>query len=238
MGSRSRSTTSLREENVQNIETRNLALSDFEGIGIGEAGRDIEIQINSVDSGVVAAAENLGTGAINLAGDVTAQAIRASERGLDRALDFGEDALDLTDITTRRAFNFGEDTTRRAFNFGEDTTRKAFSFSRDTTRRAFDFGEQAFDFGEDAFAIAEDSIRAGERGLDRSLDFSEGIFTRSLKAINDATSKAFSASGAATRTAFASTRSEASQSIEQLIKFGGIVAGLFAFGFIISRARK
>ncbi len=219
MGSRSTSITELTEENVQNIATSNLALSDFEGIGIGEAGRDIEIQINSVDSGLVAAAENLGTGAINLAGDVTAQAIRASERGLDRSLDFGEEALDLTDITTRRAFSFAG-----------DTTRKAFSFSRDTTRRAFDFGE-------DAFAIAEDSIRAGERGLDRSLDFSEGIFTRSLKAINDATSKAFSASGAATRTAFASTRSEASQSIEQLIKFGGIVAGLFALGFIISRAR-
>ena len=223
MGSRSRSTTTLTEENVQNISSRNLALSDFEGIGVGEAGRDIEITINTIDSASVAAAENLGTGAINLAGDVTALAIRSSERGLDRSLDFGEEAFDFSSETTRRAFNFGQD---------------ALDFGSDTTRRAFGFGEDALAFGESAFDITSESIRASERGLDRTLDFGEGVFSGALKAIGDATSKAFSASSAATQTAFASTRSEASQSIEQLIKFGSIVAGLFAFGFIISRARQ
>lgn len=143
MGSRSRSTTTLTEENVQNIETRNLALSDFEGIGIGEAGRDIEISISQTDSGLVAAAENLGTGALNLAGDVTAQAIRSSESGLDRALDFGEE-----------------------------------------------------------------------------------IFGGAIDAI-----------GGATQSAIASTRSEASQSINQLIKFGGIAAAIFAFAFVVQKAR-
>ncbi len=39
MGKRSTSKTSSSTENVQNISNRNLALSDFEGIGIGEADR-------------------------------------------------------------------------------------------------------------------------------------------------------------------------------------------------------
>lgn len=74
--------------------------------------------------------------------------------------------------------------------------------------------------------IALSGLDFGGDVVERAFDFGEGVFGGALKAVTGAT-----------QTAIASTRSEASQSVDKFIKFGSIVAGLFALGFVIQRAR-
>ncbi len=88
MGSRSRANTVSSQTSVQDVDTTNIAVSDTEGLSIGAAGGSINVTMS--DAGAMEAAENIGVGAIALAGDVTTQALLANQFAIDRSFEFGE----------------------------------------------------------------------------------------------------------------------------------------------------
>jgi len=96
---RSRSETNLTEETTNLVNTETVGQQDVSGIA-GAAGGDLEINIDQVDSGLVAAARDIGGGALAFAGDTVAATLRAQ----------GD--------TTRDAFGAVTDAVRGALDFG------------------------------------------------------------------------------------------------------------------------
>jgi hypothetical protein len=105
-----------------------------------------------------------------------------------------------------------------------------------TNKNAFDSVDQSFSFAGGAF--------------DRSLNFAGGAFDRSIDAINDTNNSAFSfvseaanslldTSAETIATVAANTRSDASESFNQLVKYSGVavvsIAAIFVVMFFIGK---
>lgn len=126
MGSRSKTVQEQTETNIQDIDTTNINLEDIDGIGLADVS-NVQISIQEVDAGAIAAAENISSGALNLAGDVTAQAIRSNESGLGRAFDFGEDIFGESVDVVSSAIRSNEATLSRSLKFGENIVTRTIN---------------------------------------------------------------------------------------------------------------
>ena len=223
---KSKSSTTQTTSNVQNIVNRNINLSDFEGIGIADA-RDVEITIQQTDSGAIAAASQFGAGALSLAGDVTAQAIRASERSLTEGLDFAEDTL-------AEGFRFGSDVVDESLSFADDSSRRSFGFSRDIAGGAFDLTRRST---RDAFGFSSDVSGQAFDASGRALKANENVINRALNFAKDLTRTTTDTLSGAIGAAADATRSDASQVLNNITKFGAVAIAVVGLAFIVVRAR-
>lgn len=118
-GSRSSTTSENRSE--QNTSNEQLALQDFEGLGI--QGNDGNVTVNQT-----------ADGAFEIVGRTTEAAIAAGERTaeLSERLGFG-------------AFDFAGDVLDGSHTFARENVRDSLDFSAGAMDRSFDFGEQSLE---------------------------------------------------------------------------------------------
>ncbi len=94
MGSRSRSTTTVQETAIQDIDTTTAQLEDIDGLGIANVGGDVAVQVS--DQGAIEAARDIGLSALDFGGGT-----------VERAFDFGADifgeSVDFLGETTQRS---------------------------------------------------------------------------------------------------------------------------------------
>lgn len=164
---RSRSETNLTEETTNIVETQTLGQQEVSGVA-GAAGGDLEIHIDQIDSGLVAAARGISDSAIAMSGDTVAATLRAQG-------DTTRDALDYGGRVSRDAFDFSGGVARDAFDLGG----RALSAVGDTARAALDFGGRSLSTVE---GLAGDSVAAQNRATEYALQSNERVVDRALAA--------------------------------------------------------
>lgn len=196
---RSSSRTELTENTVNNVLTETYGQQGVEGVA-GIAGGDLEIRIDQIDSGVVAAARGISDNALSFAGDTVAATLRAQG-----------------------------DTSADAFNFGGDALRKV----GDVVSDAFNFGGKSLTA---VSGLAGDSIEAQNRVVEYSLQANRDTLRDALDFGSSAVNKTISTLSSAIGQAADATRSDASNVLNNAIKYGAIAAVLFG-AFMVFRKR-
>src|SRR3970282_2278378 len=122
---RSSSTTNLTEQNIQQTDARAYGFSEIGGLALAEVGGDVEIAIDSVDSGLVAAARDLGSGALAVSGDITALALRNNQENAAEAYRTSRLANEGILAATKKAIDSNDASQRAAFGFASDASSDA-----------------------------------------------------------------------------------------------------------------
>ena len=207
---RSSSTTNLTELNQQEIITENLGASDVSGLNIGKAGGNVEIAIDQVDSGVVAAAKDLGSGAIAVAGDIAAAALRANRDAYDFAGGVVSDASSAVGDVAARSITSSQGIAKDSIDAQNKILQYATGQLADTSRTAL----------EDALAFGKSAISSTQQTL------------------GDTVSKALSTLSGAVGSAADATRSDASQVVNNIAKYGAIAAAVVAIAFVFAKVKQ
>lgn len=191
-GGKSSSTT-----NTTQVQETQIGVSDIEGVGIGQAGGNVEVVTISTDQGAIDAARSLAIEGLDAARDFSAEAAGVSRAGLDVATDISAAAIDLG----RSGFESGEQVAFAGLDNARAAQEGAFSFAGDVITSALDTTGQASDriakFSYDVLdantslsreALASQSSLAG-RAIDavsdagaNVLDFAAGLFTEATEA--------------------------------------------------------
>jgi hypothetical protein len=159
-------------------------------------------------------------------------------------------ALSFSNIQTGKYGNVEIDATTTDFA----SVEKAMALANETlklvdktNKSAFDSVDQSFSFAGGAFNRSIDAINDTN---DQAFNFAGGAFNRSIDAINDTNTSAFSfvseaanslldTSAETIATVAANTRSDASESFNQLVKYSGIgvvsIAAIFLIMFFIGK---
>lgn len=217
----SRSSTSQQTQSRQDVQTSNLNLSDFEGIGIAGS-EDVSLSIEQFDPGNVDiiraglnTSESIASDANNLAG----QALRANQDTLMSGLDFGEDIFEDVILFGGDAIDNVSLSSQRATEAVSSTANRAVDASGDFLRSAFGFGGDALDLVD----------RGGERNnavVNSAFSFVGDLFNSTTDTLSGAIGKAADA-----------TRSDGATVLNNVTKFGALAVGAIAVAFIISKAK-
>jgi hypothetical protein len=180
----SRRVTQTSETEVTNVSQ---GFENIEGPAIAGSGNVIQL----TDQGALEAAGRIGDTALNVALDISAEALDTGRSALRDSAELLGRGLDNAQAAQAGAFAFGEtaieanaDTAQQALNFAGDTVRGTFGFARDVNRDSLEFGSDAL--GRVAQAGA-DTLSFGRSALESSLDFAGDLVGQAIKAQADLT---------------------------------------------------
>lgn len=265
--SRTESNTS-NTQNIRNLNLSDLegtTIADSEDIeittnieqidaGLIDAARDISRDAFDISRSVADDANALAAQAIkaneSALNDVlgfSGDALRETARGIGDAnlasLDFGRDVFDSSLDALRagqsEAFSFGGDVVGEFSALNRQSVETIADVAREASRNVSDIAlasqDNAFGFASEANRTIADFASGSQAS---AFDFVGDLFSGALNAVTETSRKATDTLSSAIGQAAAATRSDATDVLNNIVKYGAIALGVAAVAYAISRSAK